>query len=250
MQFINKPVAIEAVRFAGMNGDGDPTFKGAIPVWLGDAMAEAQDHVGAIWVNYNTPTRDDPLGQRPKLIVGSLKGNIRATPSDWIIRGIAGELYTCREDIFEATYSAAAEKPSEMAAGVLHEPGTDGVESNSDDADLLKEVGTDGQKWAQAFLAKDFPPDDINEGLMTGWFCNAIMAGYDEARRKYQQDPDIITSAIYALQMAEDKFNYYAGLHGAKETPEGDAKAKANIDMAEMMHTAIHGKLEIPHDHG
>jgi hypothetical protein len=29
-----------------------------------------------------------------------------ASPGDWIIRGIKGELYACKPDIFEATYEA------------------------------------------------------------------------------------------------------------------------------------------------
>ena len=36
-------------------------------------------------------------------IVPTLDGDHRATPGDWIIRN-SGELYTCREDIFQLTY--------------------------------------------------------------------------------------------------------------------------------------------------
>jgi hypothetical protein len=30
------------------------------------------------------------------------------TPGDWIIRGVQGELYPCKADIFAATYEPAA----------------------------------------------------------------------------------------------------------------------------------------------
>lgn len=40
----------------------------------------------------------------PILIVRTLEGNMRAELGDWIIRGVKGELYPCRADIFEATY--------------------------------------------------------------------------------------------------------------------------------------------------
>ena len=30
------------------------------------------------------------------------------SPGDWIIRGVKGELYPCRADIFELTYEVAA----------------------------------------------------------------------------------------------------------------------------------------------
>jgi hypothetical protein len=29
-----------------------------------------------------------------------------ASPNDWIIRGVKGEFYPCKPDIFEATYEA------------------------------------------------------------------------------------------------------------------------------------------------
>ncbi len=44
--------------------------------------------------------------------------------------------------------------------------------------DILKMVGTDASKWAEAFqqLIVD-PGKEIDEGLMIGWFANAIEAG-------------------------------------------------------------------------
>ena len=34
----------------------------------------------------------------------ALKGNINADINDWIIKGVKGEFYPCKPDIFEATY--------------------------------------------------------------------------------------------------------------------------------------------------
>jgi hypothetical protein len=34
----------------------------------------------------------------------TLEGIMRATSSDWIIKGVKGEFYPCKPDIFEATY--------------------------------------------------------------------------------------------------------------------------------------------------
>jgi len=47
---------------------------------------------------------------------------------------------------------------------------------------------TDAQIWAKEFISriKDNPEIATDEGTMIGWFANAIMAGYDEARRKYE----------------------------------------------------------------
>jgi hypothetical protein len=42
--------------------------------------------------------------------------------------------------------------------------------------------------WAEEFIKRvqNDPTLALDEGTMIGWFANAIMAGYDEARRKYE----------------------------------------------------------------
>jgi len=37
------------------------------------------------------------------LSIGTLEGEHIASPGDWIIRGVQGEFYPCKPDIFEAT---------------------------------------------------------------------------------------------------------------------------------------------------
>jgi hypothetical protein len=36
--------------------------------------------------------------------IATLEGTMRALPTDWIIRGVKGEFYPCKPDIFEQTY--------------------------------------------------------------------------------------------------------------------------------------------------
>lgn len=43
------------------------------------------------------------------LIIPTLEGEMRAKPLDWIIKGVKGELYPCKPDIFEKTYEKAEE---------------------------------------------------------------------------------------------------------------------------------------------
>ena len=38
------------------------------------------------------------------LLIGTLEGTMAAAPGDWVIKGVAGEFYPCKPDIFEATY--------------------------------------------------------------------------------------------------------------------------------------------------
>jgi hypothetical protein len=47
---------------------------------------------------------------------------------------------------------------------------------------------TDARVWAAEFMKiwQNEPIDLLDEELMIGWFANAIMAGYDDARKKYE----------------------------------------------------------------
>jgi hypothetical protein len=49
---------------------------------------------------------------------------------------------------------------------------------------LLAWMGNDGARWAKAFcvVAKSHG-HDLDEGWALGWFCNALMAGWDAAHR-------------------------------------------------------------------
>lgn len=81
-RFRKKPVVIEAMRVPGRN---DPGAWGAIGVWLG---------IGGPW------EVSDTLG----INIKTLEGVMHASPGDWIIRGVKGEHYPCKPDIFEQTY--------------------------------------------------------------------------------------------------------------------------------------------------
>jgi len=41
--------------------------------------------------------------------IETLEGRMMATPGDWIIKGVNGEFYPCKPDIFEATYEPAGD---------------------------------------------------------------------------------------------------------------------------------------------
>ena len=50
------------------------------------------------------------LQRKPRIEIDTLEGVMTAHIGDWIIRGVAGEFYPCKPDIFAATYEPA-EKP-------------------------------------------------------------------------------------------------------------------------------------------
>jgi hypothetical protein len=84
MKYRKKPVVIEAVRYKGSS-----THAQAIEQWM----------AGFEYVEPGMVTAD----MRP-LIIPTLEGDMRAVAGDWIIRGVQGEFYPCKPDIFEATY--------------------------------------------------------------------------------------------------------------------------------------------------
>lgn len=46
-------------------------------------------------------------GMIVEAIIWTLEGTMTASAGDWIIRGVKGELYPCKPDIFAATYEVA-----------------------------------------------------------------------------------------------------------------------------------------------
>ncbi len=43
-------------------------------------------------------------GSDPHAMIKTLEGHMRADLGDWIIKGVAGEFYPCKPEIFAATY--------------------------------------------------------------------------------------------------------------------------------------------------
>lgn len=90
-KFRKKPVVIEAYQFNNRIGPDDR------PQWIIDAAS-----AGVIRVI--TP-RDAPA----YALIPTLEGEMRANTDDWIIKGVNGELYPCKPDIFEKTYDLVIE---------------------------------------------------------------------------------------------------------------------------------------------
>ena len=93
-RFTKRPVTIEAIQW-----DGTPS--GATPIigWI-----LSHDHSA----DYCAPGEWDHETNAAYIRITTLEGNMLASRSDWIIRGVQGEFYPCKPDIFEATYEPAA----------------------------------------------------------------------------------------------------------------------------------------------
>ena len=45
----------------------------------------------------------------PHMLIPTVAGALRADLTDWIIRGVKGEVYPCKADVFAATYEPVRE---------------------------------------------------------------------------------------------------------------------------------------------
>lgn len=89
-RFRKLPVEIEAVHYDGTNRE-------EIAAFIGQAGK-------AIETKLPGPGR----GLHDGIIIRTLEGDMTASVGDWIIKGVAGEFYPCRDDIFAATYEEVA----------------------------------------------------------------------------------------------------------------------------------------------
>lgn len=104
-KYRKKPVVIEAVQFNGANADEIALF-GAL-VFETNALAWDYD-IGGYRYPGGRLMHSSEGGMRPNcLLIPTLEGDMYASVGDWIIKGVQGEFYPCKPDIFAATYDAA-----------------------------------------------------------------------------------------------------------------------------------------------
>ncbi len=85
MKYRKKPVVIEAVQFKD-----DP-----------DTLVEISELMQSnLIVSYENP-------DKPVIKIETLEGTMEASVGDYIIRGVNGEIYPCKPDIFAKTYEVA-----------------------------------------------------------------------------------------------------------------------------------------------
>lgn len=98
-KFRKKPVEIEAMKWDG-------TAEGATLVidWVLGGGGTARYYTPGEW-DQGFPVRRW-IGGGPYLAIDTLEGRMLADPHCWIIRGVAGEFYPCKPDVFAETYEA------------------------------------------------------------------------------------------------------------------------------------------------
>lgn len=88
MKYKTKPVEIEAIRWTGLNLEEIKTF-------VGDSLI--YDIIDTAW---------EVRKGRPHVLmkIKTLEGNMHVSEGDYIIKGLKGEFYPCKPDIFEKKY--------------------------------------------------------------------------------------------------------------------------------------------------
>jgi len=111
MKYRKKPIVIEAFQFFG-NAYWDaenPHLRLAWPDWAQEACERSNEAEGAIWaVDGSWMVPKEKRGDWVKFYCGTLEGKHEISEGDWVIRGVKGEIYPCKPDIFEATYEAVS----------------------------------------------------------------------------------------------------------------------------------------------
>lgn len=108
MKYRKKPVEIEAMQMPLDTGhrSQQQALVREIAVWMADSGYEASEYFddvdeefqydGAVLADYGANY----------LEIETLEGTMTARPGDYIIKGVQGEFYPCKPDIFEQTYEA------------------------------------------------------------------------------------------------------------------------------------------------
>ena len=129
-KFVKKPVVIEAIQYDGANITEIETFvKGKLPTIM---------------------TSD--LGAQ--LVISTLEGDMKVSKGDYVIKGINGEFYPCKPDIFKSTYNVIEDNN-----GILSE-GEKRVRTNFN-VSAAKTVDTAKQLMAEAINLLSRDQNDI-----------------------------------------------------------------------------------------
>ena len=88
-KFRKKPVVIEAIQFKRRMDE--------TPDWYLNSVTN-----NAI-ITYNQGKFNNPT-EDCFCLIETLEGRMRCNENDWIIKGVNGEVYSCKPDIFKKTY--------------------------------------------------------------------------------------------------------------------------------------------------
>jgi len=102
-KFKKKPVEIDAIQYTA------PIYSNIID-FIESFGDNSREILVKVYDNINEHRDISNMGGTSHLAIRTLEGNMKISNGDWIIRGIKGEYYPCKHDIFIATYDAVIPK--------------------------------------------------------------------------------------------------------------------------------------------
>ena len=92
-KFVKKPVVVEAIQYNGIN------------------ITEVEDFVGAKLPTLLLSVEDT------QLVIPTLEGDMKVSKGDYVIKGIKGEFYPCKPNIFKSTYNVVEDNNGILSEG-------------------------------------------------------------------------------------------------------------------------------------
>lgn len=109
-RFRKRPVEVEAMHWLGAPTPEVLPSATRVIDWVLDNGGTARYHAERTHdTSEVVETGEVKSFERPEpvpehIAIDTLEGTMRALPGDWIIRGVQGEFYPCKPDIFAETY--------------------------------------------------------------------------------------------------------------------------------------------------
>lgn len=125
MKYRKKPVVIDAVRWrgyqSGLGVTAEPPDQPVeitmenmhgvqwepLPDWLPKPLLECEWNETPRIPKRKIVAPGDIRRDGDNIYIGTLEGEMCASPGDWLIRGVKGEVYPCKPGVFAATYDPA-----------------------------------------------------------------------------------------------------------------------------------------------
>jgi hypothetical protein len=102
VKYRKRPVVVEAIQ------------------WTGKNLSEIETLGG---------TRKITVDPKNKLLIKTMEGVMTANIKDWIIKGVKGELYPCKPDIFKSTYELVDETIRPLREGSVRKGGINPIKN-------------------------------------------------------------------------------------------------------------------------
>ena len=207
-QFRKKPVVISAIQWTGEN------LVDVIHFTDGRPPNNKSSHAGMMWDQYVDLVRKDGLK------IFTMEGKMDASIGDWIIKGVKGEHYPCKPEIFALTYedaSAGTDLSQAAVAAALE------AAAKEHDAEIVRLEAQIIENKNYLRIAGKSERSSAND------FCNTAIGHHRGSAVRLR---DLITPTQH------DALAAHVAAEVAKARAEDAAKIEALVDTVKRMNAA------------